>query len=159
LLNYTQPVIRLEVSDQLTFGTARCACGRTLRVIQDLRGRADDILDLPGAAGSRVALHPIHVRGPLAALPEVVAYQITQRPRELDIQVMLATPDQSIATRLAERIAAVLRAHGVADFPVRVRTVEAIARTPGAGKHKLVEVVRDAAASLPSPGLPGCFTT
>ena len=50
LLNYTQPVIRLEVSDQLTFAREPCACGRTLRVIEVLHGRADDILDLPGTS-------------------------------------------------------------------------------------------------------------
>lgn len=118
-------------------------CGRTLRVIDVLHGRADDILDLPGTTGGRVTLHPIHLRSPLAAVREVVGYQITQRPGELDIQVILAAPDPSLPSWLAERVAAVLRAHGVADFPVRVRVVEAIARTPVAGKLKLVEVVRD----------------
>ena len=138
LLNYTQPVIRFEVSDQLTFAREPCACGRTLRVIEVLHGRADDILDLPGASGGRVALHPIHLRSPLAALRQVVSYQITQRPRELDIQVILVPPDPSLPSWLAERIAAVLRAHGVADVPVQVRAVDAIARAPGAGKLKLV---------------------
>ena len=142
LLNHTQPVIRLEVSDQLTFAREPCACGRTLRVIEVLHGRADDILDLPGMNGARVTLHPIHLRSPLAAVREVVGYQITQRPRELDIQVILATPDPRLPSRLAERITAMLRAHGVADLPVRVRAVEAIARGTGAGKLKLVEVVR-----------------
>ena len=70
----------------------------------------------------------------MAAVREVVAYQITQRPREIDIQVILAAPDPSLPARLAERLAAVLRAHGVADLPVRVRAADAIARAPGAGK-------------------------
>jgi phenylacetate-CoA ligase len=144
LLNHTQPVIRLEVSDQLTFAREPCVCGRTLRVIEVLHGRADDILDLPGTAGGRVRLHPIHLRSPLAALREVVSYQMTQRPRELDIQVILAAPNPSLPARLAERITAVLRAHDVADFPVRIRAVETIARHAGAGKLKLIEVERDA---------------
>jgi phenylacetate-CoA ligase len=150
LLNHTQPVIRLEVSDQLTFAREPCACGRTLRVIEVLHGRADDILDLPSATGGRIALHPIHLRSPLAAVREVVGYQITQRPREIDIQVILAAPDPGLPTRLAERLAAVLRAHGVAELPVRVRAVDAIARAPGAGKLKLVEVVRDAPLARPA---------
>jgi phenylacetate-CoA ligase len=141
LLNHTQPVIRFEVSDQLTFAREPCACGRTLRVIEVMHGRSDDILDLPGTTGGRVTLHPIHLRNPLAAVREVVGFQITQRPSELDIRVILAAPDASIPSRLAERISAVLRAHGVADFPVRVHAVDAIARAPGAGKLKLVEVV------------------
>jgi phenylacetate-CoA ligase len=153
LLNHAQPVIRLEVSDQLTFAREPCACGRTLRVIEELHGRADDILDLPVATGGRVALHPIHLLSPLAAMREVVGYQITQRARELDIQVILEAPDPTLPTRLAEHMAAVLRAHGVTHFPVRVRAVDAIARAPG-GKLKLVEVVRDGpqerAASAPA---------
>ena len=125
------------------FAREPCACGRTLRVIEVLHGRADDVLDLPGRTGGRVTLHPIHLRSPLAAIREVVGYQITQRPRELDIQVILSAPDPSLPSRLAERMTAVLRAHGVAEVPVRVRAVETIARAPG-GKLKLVEVVRDA---------------
>jgi phenylacetate-CoA ligase len=150
LLNRTQPVIRLEVSDQLTFAREPCACGRTLRVIEVLHGRADDVLDLPGKTGARVALHPIHLRSPLAAVREVVGYQITQRPRELDVQVILAAPDPGLPARLGERIGGVLRAHGVADFPVRVRAVETIARAPGAGKLKLVEVVREQPPERPA---------
>jgi hypothetical protein len=64
--------------------------------------------------------------------------------------VILAAPDPSLPARLGERIAGVLRAHGVADFPVRVRAVETIARTPGAGKLKLVEVVREPQPERPA---------
>jgi phenylacetate-coenzyme A ligase PaaK-like adenylate-forming protein len=113
-------------------------------VIEVVHGRADDILDLPGNTGGRVTLHPIHLRRLLATVREVVSYQITQRPREIDIQVMLTTPDPGLPSRIAERILAVLRAHGVADIPVRVHPVETIARAPGTGKLKLIEVVRDA---------------
>jgi hypothetical protein len=66
------------------------------------------------------------------------------------MQVILAAPDPSLPARLTERLAAVLRAHGVADLPVRVRAVDAIARAPGAGKLELVEVVRDAPAARPA---------
>jgi phenylacetate-coenzyme A ligase PaaK-like adenylate-forming protein len=142
LLNHTQPVIRLEVSDQITFARQPCSCGRTLRVIETLHGRADDLLDLPGKDGGRVVLHPIHLRSVLAAVRQVVSYQLCQRPRELDIQVVLADPAPELCSRIAERIAAVLRAHGVADIPVQVRAVETIARATGTGKLKLVEVLR-----------------
>lgn len=142
LLNHAQPVIRLEVSDQLTFAPEPCACGRTLRVLEVLHGRADDVLDLPGAAGGRVGLHAMHLHNPMAAVREVVGYKFTQRLSELDVQVILAAPDPALPARLAERVTAVLRAHGAADFPVRVRAVDAIARAPG-GKLKLVEVVRE----------------
>ncbi len=147
LLNFTQPVIRLEVSDQLAFDPEPCACGRTLRTISALHGRADDVLDLPAAAGGRMRIHPIHVRSPLAALREVVSYQILQRPRELEILVVLKQPDEALPGRIVERIRAVLRERGVADVAVRVRVVDRIAREPGVGKLKLVKVLPDAAAA------------
>jgi hypothetical protein len=66
----------------------------------------------------------------------------------------MAAPERGLPARLGERIAGVLRAHGVADFPVRVRAVETIARATGAGKLKLVEVLRESppeqSASLPA---------
>jgi phenylacetate-coenzyme A ligase PaaK-like adenylate-forming protein len=145
LLNHAQPVIRFEVSDQLTFAREPCACGRTQRVIEVVHGRAADILDLPGASGGRVTLHPIHLYSLLATVRPVVGYQITLGRSELDIQVILTTPEPGLPSWLAERIASELRAHGMADFPVRVRAVDAIARAPGAGKLRLVNVVGDAA--------------
>src|SRR5688572_28431925 len=57
--------------------------------------------------------------GRVLTAPMIVA--VTPTPfRELDVQVILAlaAPDPSLPSRLAERIAAVLRAHGVADPPV-----------------------------------------
>jgi hypothetical protein len=69
-------------------------------VIEVVHGRADDILDLPGNTGGRVTLHPIHLRRLLATVREVVSYQITQRPREIDIQVMLTTPDPGLPSRM-----------------------------------------------------------
>ena len=52
LFNRVQPLIRFEVSDVLTIDSEPCPCGRTLRRLQSVDGRAEDVLSLPGEHGS-----------------------------------------------------------------------------------------------------------
>jgi phenylacetate-CoA ligase len=140
LLNNTQPVIRMDVSDQLTLSSTPCSCGRTMAVISDLLGRADDVLELPAAGGGTARLHPIHLRSPLGATRDVVSYQIVQRTDAVEVDVVLASNCESVLVALARRLDEVLRERGIAPVPVRVRAVDAIAREPGVGKLKLVRV-------------------
>ena len=46
LFNFTQPLIRYEVSDMLTMATELCPCGRPFRLIAKVQGRNDDIIYL-----------------------------------------------------------------------------------------------------------------
>ena len=58
-----------------------CACGRSLARIGAIAGRADDVLDLPAAAGGTVAVHPIAIRSPLSGVARAAPLQGDPRPR------------------------------------------------------------------------------
>ena len=139
--NRTQPFIRFEVSDLVTVSDEPCACGRTFRRITALEGRSDDVLELPGVAGDVVRVHPIHLRSPLAAVPEVAQYQIVQERDRLDVTLALvgAAAAADVAHGVERTLAAKLGALGVAAPTVRVRVVDRIPREAGAGKFKLVK--------------------
>jgi phenylacetate-coenzyme A ligase PaaK-like adenylate-forming protein len=141
LFRRTQPIIRMEVSDLLTVSEAPCPCGRSLARISVMGGRSDDVLELPGARGGRVRVHPIHLRSPLTRCGEVVQYQIVQERDGLDCRVVLAAGiDAASATRGVERaLRDALQAQGAAVLRVDVRAVPSIERESGAGKFKLIK--------------------
>jgi phenylacetate-CoA ligase len=141
LWNLTQPIIRYELSDLVTIDSGRCDCGRTFRRLVALDGRSDDVLLLPGRDGGEVAVHPLAIRSPFAALAEVRQYQVVYDGR----LVVRAVPREGV---LAERMAATIRETlgaklaelGVAPLSIEVEAVDAITRDAGhSGKLKLIE--------------------
>jgi phenylacetate-CoA ligase len=138
LLNRVQPIIRMRVDDQICLSDEPCPCGRGFAVVTEILGRADDLLDVPARTGGTVQLHPISLRKPLSEARAVRAYQIVQRPKELEIAIVLTAPEEAFPSHLAAQIATVLDGHGV-NVPVRIRVVDDIPREPGAGKFKLVK--------------------
>lgn len=138
LTNRVQPFIRFEVTDLLTFSETPCPCGRTLRRLAAVDGRADDVLALPGADGRPITVHPIHLRSPLAASPAVAEYQIIHDPGGLEVLVVAKQPPADLSATLTRTLDARLAGLGVV-LPVRVRLVERIVREEGAGKLKLVK--------------------
>lgn len=59
LFNYTQPLIRYEISDILSLSPTPCPCGRAYALIDDIQGRSDEVLRYPTTTGSMGALHPM----------------------------------------------------------------------------------------------------
>lgn len=140
LVNFTQPIIRFEITDMLALDEAPCPCGRTFARIRSIEGRSDDILRLP-SRGRAIAVHPIHLRSPLAALPAVAQYQIEQDRNQLMVSVVPARGAAAGLDRVvANAIEAALRKLEVDGAVVRVELIEQITRG-GGGKLKLVRVV------------------
>jgi phenylacetate-CoA ligase len=99
LFNYAQPLIRYEVSDMLTLAAEPCRCGRPLALVSAMEGRSDDMLHLPGPDGRDVAVHPIHVRSPLAARPDIRQYQVIHDEEGLHVLVVLASGASALLRR------------------------------------------------------------
>jgi hypothetical protein len=144
LFRRTQPIIRMDVSDMLTVTDAPCSCGRTLKRISVHGGRSDDILELPGARGGYVPVHPIHLRSPLTKIAAVSQYQIVLEADGLNVRLVVAAEAaaDAVAREVASGLAGVLRSQGAAALPVRARVVERIERETGAGRFKLNQVER-----------------
>lgn len=138
----TQPLLRYELSDMVALTSAPCACGRPLARIVSLEGRSDDILHLEGADGRVVSVHPLTLRSPMAALPELRQYKIVHDDDGLHVLVMLR--DGVAADRVSQRIETTLQAKlltaGVADPQVDVTIVSELPPDQGHGaKFKLIE--------------------
>ena len=140
LTNRVQPLIRLEVSDAVTLSSEPCACGRTLRRMERIEGRADDILWLPGAGGRRVAVHPMQF-AVVARDRDVVEFQVVQE----GARVLVSVVGRGAAPGLEERVRAGLEerlsALGVREVAIDVCRREALARSAG-GKLQIVTAER-----------------
>lgn len=126
LFSRTLPLIRYEMSDTVTLGGRGCPCGRSFTVLQDIEGRLEDVLELPGRAGS-VDVHPIvfhHVLDEAGS----AGWQVIQEPSGLRVLLAgLATGASTEGVRAA--VAAALSEAGVVETRVDVHVVEHLERT------------------------------
>ncbi|HSO14625.1 MAG TPA: phenylacetate--CoA ligase family protein, partial [Arthrobacter sp.] len=126
LFSRTLPLIRYEMSDTVTLGGRGCPCGRAFTILEDIEGRIEDILQLPGKAG-KVNFHPIvfhHILDEAAA----AGWQVIQEPSGL--RVLLAGLAPGFSTEgVRAAVAGALKEAGVAETQIEVHVVERVERT------------------------------
>lgn len=129
LSNYTQPLLRLELPDAVTIAAEPCACGRTLRRMETIAGRADDVLVLGG-----VRVHPLQF-AVIARDRDVVEFQVVQTGAASVRVLVVARAD--VSARLRDALVCRLHELGVPDARVDVERRDALER-PASGKLQLV---------------------
>jgi phenylacetate-CoA ligase len=129
LFNHALPLIRFEVTDQLTLmADGPCRCGSAFGRIEDPYGRLDDVFDYDG-----LTVHPHVFRSPLSLHRHVVEYQVQQTTRGAAISVRCsgAVNLPALETEIAEELARV----GLFAPAVTVTSVERLERQ-ASGKLK-----------------------
>jgi phenylacetate-coenzyme A ligase PaaK-like adenylate-forming protein len=103
LYNHALPLIRFEVTDEVTVLEEPCPCGSAFRRIADPQGRLDDTFVYPGG----VSVHPHVFRSSLGQHRQIVEYQVRQMERGADIRVVAdAEIDTAIVgLKIAEALA------------------------------------------------------
>jgi phenylacetate-coenzyme A ligase PaaK-like adenylate-forming protein len=140
LVNRSQPLIRYELSDSVTLAAGPNPAGLPFRRLAAVEGRSDDIVTLPAQGGGAVAVHPLRLRAPFAALPDVVQYQVAHDDSGLSVHIVArAEAARDIAERVRAALAGALRAAGALPPPITVTAVPKIDREAGhAAKFKLI---------------------
>jgi phenylacetate-coenzyme A ligase PaaK-like adenylate-forming protein len=85
LFNHALPLIRYEVSDEVTVLPGECACGSPTMRVADIQGRADDIFAYPATQ-----IHPHVFRSVLGRRPQILEYRVRQTPDGAAVEVCLA---------------------------------------------------------------------
>jgi phenylacetate-CoA ligase len=134
LFSRTLPLIRYEMSDTVRLGGRGCPCGRSFTVLEDIEGRTEDVLLLPGMEG-KVSVHPIVFHHALDE-SSVAGWQVIQEPSGLRVLLAGLTPGAS-AEGVHDAVAGALTAAGVTQTHVDVQVVEHVERT-ALGKAPLV---------------------
>ena len=129
LYNPALPLVRFEVTDELTLLGDGCPCGSAFRRIADPQGRLDETFLYRG----RLSVHPHLFRSALGRHPAVVEYQVRQAHRGADISVVARSGFDALALKaeVEERLAAI----GLTD-PVVTVTVTSSLERQASGKLK-----------------------
>jgi len=129
LYNPVLPLIRYEITDEVTVLPEPCPCGSAHRRIADVQGRLDDVFVYQGRR-----VHPHLFRSELGREAGVLEYQVRQIPAGAAIAVRCTGPVSLDALR--DRIAAALARSGLEQPQVTVETVDRFARPGGPAKLK-----------------------
>ncbi len=135
LFGRTQPLIRYELSDSVRLTGDACACGRAFTLIDDIQGRAEDVLWFPKSEGGLAPVHPITFHRVMELLP-IKGWQIAQEANGLKVLLSGARDGFSDET-LVDALRQALRDHGVVVPTIGVQQVETIPRG-AAGKAPLI---------------------
>lgn len=129
LFNFALPLIRYEITDEVTVLPGRCPCGSAHRRIADVQGRLDDVFVYQGRR-----VHPHLFRSELGREPAIVEYQVRQTPAGVAIAIRCAAPVSLDGIR--DRVAAALAQCGLDRPQVRVEIVDRLERCGGVAKLK-----------------------
>jgi phenylacetate-coenzyme A ligase PaaK-like adenylate-forming protein len=122
LYNRVQPLIRYELTDEVTVLDEPCPCGITLLRIDDIQGRLDDAFAYPGGP----TVHPFAFRSVLGRQRNIVEYQVRQTQRGADIRVRCQGPLDSNA--VAAELRSALGNLGMAGAEITITPVETLER-------------------------------
>lgn len=135
LYNHTQPLIRYELSDSLRLVSEPDYSHMPFARIDDIQGRAEDILHFPASSHGTVAVHPLTFHRIMDTVP-ATGWQIIQEAGRLKVLISGVRGNFS-DTGLISSITDALQAQGVVVPLVVVERVETIPKTVS-GKALLV---------------------
>lgn len=103
LVNRATVLLNYRLGDIATFSDETCPCGRTLPLLKNIEGRAEDILYLPNGQ----FLHPRLIWRALRSRTDIVQYQLVQQtPNHFELKLAMA--DRAAFNRASGEIAAQL---------------------------------------------------
>jgi putative adenylate-forming enzyme len=135
LFSRTQPLIRYEMSDSVRLSSVGCPCGRPFALLDDIQGRQEDIVYLPGSNGTPTPIHPNVFHRALELVP-ASAWQVIHDRTGLRV-LLVGARDDLDERSLLTAISQVLEAQGAMPIETRVERVAAIPRTT-TGKAPLI---------------------
>lgn len=143
LYNFSQPLIRYEITDVIRLSDQRCQCGSAFKLISDIEGRTDDILYLTNEKGARVPVHPHNLRSPIAAIADIKQYQIIHEMDGIHITLALrndAAATDQLAQTLKDKLSDRLLSLGVICPELHIKFVDELERDQEKmGKLRLIK--------------------
>lgn len=140
LFSRTLPLIRYEISDSVLLSSRECTCGLPFALMEDIQGRAEEIVYLTGQSGSSVPIQPNFFHRILERTP-VGGWQVVQEPNN-SIKILVIKPDNSFEeVNLIKNMVDELEKLGVNEPSVKVEHVESFNRT-AIGKTYLIKALR-----------------
>ena len=129
LYNRALPLIRYEITDEVTVLTEPCQCGSSMASVADIQGRLDDMFFYDGRP-----VHPHLFRTALSRRAAIVEYQVRQTPSGAAIALRCQGPVDfdGLVRELEQGLAHM----GLERPKVTLMAVERLERTDGPAKLK-----------------------
>jgi phenylacetate-coenzyme A ligase PaaK-like adenylate-forming protein len=132
LANRVQPILRLDLGDQVRFVGTACECGSALPAIE-VRGRRDEVLALVDAQGTTRHLTGLAVASVLEDVAGVFDFEVHQTgPRALALELTGSAASPGLRERAGDALRELLVRNGLPAVRLRITTRRG-PRGPGRG--------------------------
>jgi phenylacetate-coenzyme A ligase PaaK-like adenylate-forming protein len=138
LYNYTQPLIRYQMHDEVVMNPQPCGCGSPFPTIRNLAGRQEEFLWFDTADGKRDYLHPI-------VLVELFVtglkkFQVIQTQRnEMLMKVIVDGNQAAVLAAIRQRMQEIFCGKKLdTTVKLNLEVVQDIPNDPKTGKYKLI---------------------
>lgn len=138
LFNPTVPLIRYELTDEVTVLDEPCPCGSTHRRVDDVGGRLDDWF----VYARDVKVHPHAFRSSLGRHAGVVEYQVRQTPEGAEVLVRGTVEAAGLAREIGDELTRL----GLDAPKVDVTCVDRIERQPTGKLKRFIPLASTTAA-------------
>ena len=138
LYNYTQPLIRYAMNDEIILDNKTCACGSSFPLIRNIAGRQEDMLWFEKPNHKKEYIHPLMIVE--FFVPGLEKLQVIQKERNhLLIKVVINDKKEIVLTMIRKRMNEILaqkRLNDAVTFDIEL--VDNIENNPKTGKFRLI---------------------
>jgi len=138
LYNYTQPLLRYEMNDEVIESTDPCTCGWQFPRIQSVAGRQEDFLWFEKPNGSKEFIHPSMIVE--FFVPGLQKLQIVQTgPASFVMNAVISGDERETTPLILKRMDEILRGKGLEGIVrYEIKPVPDIPNDPKTGKFRLI---------------------
>jgi len=138
LYNYTQPLIRYQLDDEVVLSDEPCPCGWPFPVIDELAGRSEEFLWFTKADGRKEVISP-HVLGTFF-VPGLEKFQFIQTGTDgLTMKAVVHSERDRVVPAIRERMTEILSPTGLNEtMQFKVELVDHIQNDPKTGKFRRI---------------------
>jgi phenylacetate-CoA ligase len=142
LYNYTQPLLRYQMQDEIVLDDKPCECGCPFPVIKGIAGRQEEFLWFEKPDGTKEFIHPIVIVE--FFVPGLEKLQVIQTEgNRLSMKVMIHGDRGNAISAIRKRMTEILEGKGLEKFVgFEVQVVDNIENDPQTGKFKLVVALK-----------------
>ena len=135
LYNYTQPLIRYEMGDEIILDDTLCPCGSPFPLVKSISGRKADFLWFDGPHGEEY-IHPLIIGD--FFVPDLEKFQIVQiQKNRLLIKAVLHGNKEKVFSGIQKKIHGVLTEKSLEkNVSFTIEAVEEIPNDPQTGKFR-----------------------
>jgi len=138
LYNYTQPLIRYQMDDEIVLSDELCPCGWPFVVVDKIAGRSEESLWFSNADGNKEFIHPLVLVE--FFVPGLETFQFVQTgSNRLTMKAVVNGEKDSVVQAIHKRMTEILSEKALNEsVQFNVELVDQIQHDPKTGKFRLI---------------------